>query len=302
MQSSGPAGRSHLMRRRLRELLQRNVPVVAPGVFDGLSARLGEKAGLQALHASGGAIARSMGYPDLGVVTLTEVVARLAEICEAGLPVVADADTGFGGIHNVARTVREFERIGVAALHIEDQTFPKRCGHMEGVGVVSLEEAQSRIRAAGAARNDPSLLIIARTDALSHEGLSGACRRMQSYLDAGADIAFIEGLDTPELIREAANLIQAPKLLNLTDARNGLPLPLEAMRRMGYAILIVPVDVQSAAIAAMNATFAALRESGHTRDVAHILATSETRDEAVETSAYFAREAKWASVSQAVRK
>lgn len=302
MQTPGTIGRSHLMRRRLQEMLQQSVPIGAPGIFDGLSARLGEKAGLQALHASGGAMARSMGYPDLGVVTLTEVVARLAEICEAGIPVIADADTGFGGVHNVERTVRDFERIGVAALHIEDQTFPKRCGLMDGVGVVPLDEARSRIVAATAARQDPNMLIIARTDALSHEGLSGACGRMRDYLEAGADIAFIEGLETPDLIREAASLIEGPKLLNLTRAREGLPLPLETLRSLGYVILIAPGDAQSAAIAAMNSTFAALRESGHTRDVAHLLTTSEIRDEAVETSAYFAREAEWTSASSEGRK
>jgi len=295
MQSSVPLDRASVRRRRFREMLQQNFPVVAPGIFDGLSARLGELAGMQALHASGGAIARSMGYPDLGVVTLTEVLGRLAEICETGVPVIADADTGFGGVHNVERTVREFERIGVAALHIEDQTFPKRCGLMQGVGVVPLEEAQSRIVAAVAGRNDPDMLIIARTDAVSHEGLSGACRRIRHYLDAGADIAFIEGLDTPELIREAASLIDGPKLLNLTKAREGLPLPLETLRSMGYVILIVPGDVQSAAIAAMNATFEALRNNGHTREVAHLLTTTEIRDEAVETSAYFARETQWSA-------
>lgn len=302
MHSPGPIDRSHRMRLRLKELIQQSIPVVAPGVFDGLSARLGEKAGLHALHASGGAIARAMGYPDLGVVTLTEVVARLAEICEADLPVVADADTGFGGVHNVERTVRDFERVGVAALHIEDQTFPKRCGLMDGVGVVPLEEARSRIIAAAAARNDPDMLIIARTDALSHEGLAGAYRRMRDYLDSGADIAFIEGLETPELIREAASLIAGPKLLNLTRAREGLPLPLEVLRQMGYVILIAPGDVQSAAISAMNATFSALRETGHTRDVDHLLTTSHIRDEAVETSAYFAREAEWTSAQPGPRK
>jgi len=250
---------------------------------------------LGALHASGGAIARSMGYPDLGVVTLTEVLGRLAEICDAGLPVIADANTGFGGVHNVERTVREFKRIGVAALHIEDQTFPKRCGLMQGVGVVPLNEARARIVAAVAGRSDPDMQIIARTDAVAHEGLSAACGRMQSYLDAGADIAFIERLETPDLIREAAALIRGPKLLNLTRAREGLPFSLKALRSMGYVILIAPGDAQSAAIAAMNAIFAALRDTGHTRDVAHLLTTSHIRDEAVDTSAYFGREAEWAS-------
>jgi 2-methylisocitrate lyase-like PEP mutase family enzyme len=268
---------------------------VAPGIFDGLSGRLAEKAGLQAVHASGGAIARAMGYPDLGVLTMTEVLGRLAEICETGLPVIADADTGFGGVHNVKRTVQEYERVGVAALHLEDQTFPKRCGLMEGVGVVPLHEARARITAAMAGRSDPDMLIIARTDAVSQEGLAGACERMRSYLEAGADIAFIEGLESADLICKAAEMIPGPKLLNLSKAREGLPMSLESLRAMGYVIVIVPGDVQSAAIAAMNATFAALRDTGHTRDVAHLLTTSHIRDEAVESSAYFAREAAWAA-------
>jgi 2-methylisocitrate lyase-like PEP mutase family enzyme len=294
MRSSKPTSRSTPARRRLRALLCQDVPVVAPGIFDGLSARLGGKAGLEVVHASGGAMARSMGYPDLGVVTLTEVLGRLTEICAAGPAVIADADTGFGGAHNVERTVREFERVGVAALHIEDQTFPKRCGLMQGVGVVSLNEASARIIAAVAGRSDPDMQIIARTDAVADEGLSRACERIQAYLDAGADIAFIEGLDTPDLIREAAALITGPKLLNLTRARDGLPFSLKTLRSMGYVILIAPGDAQSAATAAMNAIFAALRDTGHTRDVAHLLTTSQIRDDAVETSAYFARETDWA--------
>lgn len=282
-------------RRRLRELMDQPVPVVAPGVFDGLSARLAAKAGLAVLHASGGAIARSIGYPDLGIVTATEMLARIEEICEAGLPVIADADTGYGGLLNVARTIEIFERAGVAGLHIEDQTFPKRCGLMQGVQVVPYEEARARIVAAAAARRDPGMLIFARTDAVHAEGMEAACARIRGYLEAGADVAFIEGLDDVAAIREAARLVPGPKMINISKAREGLPLPLTELRALGYVVTIFPGDAQSAAIAGMNAVFETLRETGSTKDAAGKLTTSSIRDEAVGTTAAFAREAEWAN-------
>lgn len=281
-------------RRRLRELIDGPDPILAPGVFDGLSARLATKAGLLALHASGGAIARAIGYPDLGVVTCTEMLGRIEEICETGLPVIADADTGYGGLLNVARTVALYERAGVAALHIEDQTFPKRCGLMSGVQVVPYHEARARIVAAVAARRDPGMLVIARTDAVHAEGAEAAYRRMRGYLDAGADVAFIEGLDTADTVRAAARAVPGPKMINVSRAREGLPLPLGELRALGYVLVIYPGDAQSAAIAGMNAVFETIRESGSTRTVADRLVPAAVRDEAVDTSAAVAAEAAWA--------
>lgn len=289
------AGRGPSPGRALRAAMAAQGLLRAPGVFDGMSARLAAAAGLPALHASGGAIARAIGYPDMGLVTATEMIARIDEIASAGPPVIADADTGFGGLLNVARTVRAYEKAGVAALHIEDQTYPKRCGLMAGVGVVPLPEARARIVAAVDARSDPETVIIARTDALGAEGLEAACARMDAYLEAGADMAFIEGLETPVLIEAVARRVPGPKLINITQARRGLPMPLDALRDMGFAIAIYPGDVQSAAIAAMAQTLGAIAASGETTAVADRLADAALRDGIVGTAAMVEAEARWSA-------
>ena len=177
----------------LRALIGRDTVVVAPGVYDGMSARLVQRAGFAAVYATGGGIARSMGYPDLGLLGLTEVADRLAIIVEhAGVPVIADADTGYGNTLNVRRTIREFERAGVAALHLEDQTFPKRCGHLDDKTVVPAGEMVQKLRAARDAATDGDLVLIARTDAIAVEGLDAAIERALAYAAAGADVVFVE--------------------------------------------------------------------------------------------------------------
>jgi 2-methylisocitrate lyase-like PEP mutase family enzyme len=164
--------------RQLRELLRAGDVVVAPGVWDGLSARLVTRAGFPAAYATGGGIARSMGYPDLGLLSLSEIASRLANIVEhAGVPVIADADTGYGNALNAQRAVREFERAGVAGLHLEDQTFPKRCGHYDDKSVVPTAEMAQKLRAARDAMTDSDIVLIARTDALAVEGLDAAVER-----------------------------------------------------------------------------------------------------------------------------
>lgn len=188
--------------RRLRERLRAPGLLVAPGVFDGLSARIAELAGFEALYASGGAIARSAGVPDLGLLSLTEVLGRLREIVDAtGLPVIADADTGYGSALNVFRTVREFERMGVAALHLEDQVSPKRCGHYAGKQVIPADEMVGKLWAAHEARCDPDLVLIARTDARAVEGLEGAIRRGNLYAREGADLVFVEAPESEDEVR-----------------------------------------------------------------------------------------------------
>ena len=167
--------------------------VVAPGVYDGLSARLAARAGFAAVYATGGGIARSMGYPDLGLISMTEMVARIAGIVEhAGVPVIADADTGYGNALNARRAVRELERAGVAALHLEDQVFPKRCGHYDDKAVVPVAEMAQKLRAARDAATDPDLVLIARTDALAVEGLDAAIERGLALAREG-DIVVIAG-------------------------------------------------------------------------------------------------------------
>lgn len=274
------------------------MPVLAPGVWDGLSARLAVHAGATALHASGGAIARAAGQPDLGILGLAEMEARIGEIVEGsdGAPVIADADTGYGGLLNLAHAVRRYARLGVAALHIEDQPFPKRCGLLDGVTVVPEAEMLARLRAARAAASemDGGPLIIARTDAVKPEGLEAALRRMRAYIDAGADIAFVEGLDDEAAIRAAsAALPGVPQLLNASMSARGLPLPPATLAELGFAIVIYPGDAQLAAIAGMDAAFRAVLRDGDGRSVADRMAPAALRDGVVGTRALVEAEARW---------
>lgn len=279
---------------------QGGLPVLAPGVWDGLSARLAIHAGATALHASGGAIARAAGQPDLGILGLAEMEARIGEIVEGAgtAPVIADADTGYGGLLNLAHAVRRYARLGVAALHIEDQPFPKRCGLFEGVTVVPPAEMLARLRAARAvvAAMGGGPLIIARTDAVKAEGLDAALARMRAYMAEGADIAFMEGLeDAAQMRAAAAALPGVPQLLNASMSARGLPLPPAALRELGFAIVIYPGDGQRAAIAAMDAAFRAVLGAGDARSVADRLAPASLRDGVVGTAALADAEARWAA-------
>jgi 2-methylisocitrate lyase-like PEP mutase family enzyme len=286
---------------RLRRLIAAGaggLPVLAPGVWDGLSARLAAQAGATALHASGGAIARAAGLPDLGILGLAEMEARIGEIVEGagGAPVIADADTGYGGLLNLAHAVRRYARLGVAALHIEDQPFPKRCGLFDGVSVVPEAEMLARLRAACAtvAEMGGGPLIIARTDAVKPEGLDAALRRMRAYIAAGADIAFVEGLEDAAAMQTAgAALPGVPQLLNASMSAQGLPLPPARLAALGFAIVIYPGDAQRAAIAAMDAAFRAVLRDGDGRGVADRFAPSSLRDGVVGTRALIEAEARW---------
>ncbi|WP_368414573.1 oxaloacetate decarboxylase [Falsiroseomonas sp.] len=287
---------------RLRAMMAERagrMPLLAPGVWDGLSARLAIHAGAVALHASGGAIARAAGQPDLGILGLAEMEARIGEIVEGagGAPVIADADTGYGGLLNLAHAVRRYARLGVAALHIEDQPFPKRCGLFEGVAVVPEAEMLARLRAARAAAAEAGggPLLIARTDAVKPEGLEAALRRMRAYVAAGADIAFVEGLEDAEAMRAAsAGLPGVPQLLNASMSAHGLPLPPATLAGLGFAIVIYPGDAQRAAIAAMDAAFRAVLRDGDGRSVADRMAPAALRDGVVGTRELMAAEARWA--------
>jgi 2-methylisocitrate lyase-like PEP mutase family enzyme len=276
----------------------RGLPVLAPGVWDGLSARLAAQAGANALHASGGAIARAAGQPDLGIIGLAEMEARIGEIVEGagGAPVIADADTGYGGLLNLAHAVRRYARLGVAALHIEDQPFPKRCGLFDGVTVVPEAEMLARLRAARATvvEMGGGPLIIARTDAVKPEGLDAALRRMRAYVEAGADIAFVEGLEDAVAMQAAsAALPGVPQLLNASMSAQGLPLPPARLAELGFAIVIYPGDAQRAAIAAMDAAFRAVLRDGDGRSIADRMAPSALRDGVVGTQALIEAEARW---------
>ena len=271
----------------LRQLLEGHDVVVAPGVYDGLSARLARHAGFAAVYATGGGIARSMGYPDLGLLGLTEVAERLAGIVEhAGVPVIADADTGYGNALNVRRVVREFERAGVAALHLEDQTFPKRCGHLDDKSVVSVGEMVQKLRAARDAAGDPDLVLIARTDAIAVEGLEAAIERAHAYAGAGADVLFVEAPTSEAQIEAIARRLPTPKLLNMFEGGKTPLVPLVRLQALGYRIVIVPSDLQRAAIRAMQDVLAAIKRDGDSRAVADRMASFAERESIVGTADY----------------
>src|SRR3990167_849135 len=254
---------------QLRQLMQVGQIIVAPGVADGLSARLVEQAGFSCVYTSGGAIARSTGCPDIGLLSLTEVVERLTQITDVTtLPVIADADTGFGNVINVQRTVRAFERAGVAALHLEDQEFPKRCGHLDGKHVISSEEMQQKIRVARQSLHDDDFVLIARTDAIAVEGFNAAIERAHAYQEAGADVIFVEAPQNKEQIEKIAKSISGPKLINMFYGGKTPLVPLEELQQMGFVFVIIPSDLQRAAIHAMQQTLIAIKEDGDSHRLA----------------------------------
>jgi len=271
----------------LRAMLKDDGIVVAPGVYDGLSARLARDAGFAAVYATGGGIARSMGFPDLGLLSMREVTERVAGIVEhAGVPVIADADTGYGNALNVRRTVRELERAGVAALHLEDQVFPKRCGHYDGKGVVPAAEMVQKLRAARDAAQDADLVIIARTDAIAVEGLDAAIERAHAYAAAGADVLFVEAPTSEAQIEAIARSLPGAKLINMFEGGKTPLVPLARLQALGYRIVIVPSDLQRAAIRAMQEVLAVMRRDGNSRALAGRMATFDEREAVVRTREY----------------
>ncbi len=212
-----------------------------PGAYDCVLARLVERAGFPGVYMTGGGTSGGYGFPDYGLVTMTEMVQNASRI--AGIlkvPLIADADTGFGNELNVIRTVREFERVGVAGIHIEDQVFPKKCGHLAGKEVIALDDYIVKIRAAVEAKDDPDFLIIARTDCRSVLGFEEAVRRANAALDAGADMAFLEAPETLEEIMSVPKLVKGPCLLNVVRGGKSPDVDLKDVRQAGYKIAIVP--------------------------------------------------------------
>jgi 2,3-dimethylmalate lyase len=250
---------------RLRELLASGEPVLAPGVYDSLGARLVEEAGFDAVYMTGfGTAASKLGRPDVGLLTMSEMVANGGGIVRAsGLPVIADADTGYGNAINVIRTVQEYEQAGVAAIHIEDQVMPKVCGHMEDKQVVPVDEMVSKVRAAVAARASSDFVIIARTDAGAVEGLPAAIERARRYRDAGADVLFVEATTSEEEIElVASELSDVPLLFNWAEGGKTPPLSYDRIRDLGFAIVIFPLATVLTATAAMRQALAQIKQAG----------------------------------------
>lgn len=274
------------MSKPLNTLFEKSI-LTAPGVFDGLSAKLAEQAGFNAVYASGGAIARSTGIPDIGLLSLTEVIDRMHEIAAATtLPVIADGDTGFGNELNVMRTVQEFERAGVAAIHLEDQTFPKRCGHLEGKSLIDTKDMCIKIRAAIAARTSSDFLIIARTDAIAVEGFESAIERAKHYCEAGADMIFVEAPQSLEQIVRISQILPVPKLINMFYGGKTPLVPTNDLEAMGYKIVIIPSDLQRAAIKAMQLTLQAIAQDGNSASVANQLVSFQDREKIIDTQRY----------------
>lgn len=255
--------RDHNPRAALRALLREGTHPV-PGVFNAAVALLGERAGFLALYVSGAGTANGVaGVPDVGLLSLEEVVRHARYTAQAvSVPVFADADTGFGEPLNVMRTVREFEAAGLAGLHLEDQENPKRCGHLEGKRVVPPEDMVRKVHAAVRARTDPDFVLIARTDARAVEGLDGALRRAERYVEAGADVLFPEGLQTPEEFARFAAEIPVPLLANVTEFGKTPLLPLSEWERLGYRLVLFPMTAFRVAMRAVEEAFHELRDTG----------------------------------------
>jgi methylisocitrate lyase len=242
-------------------------PLPVPGVFNPLVARLAERLGFRAVYLSGAALSAAAGLPDVGLLTLTEFTEEAGRITQATtLPLLCDADTGFGEALNVERTVRLFESAGAAGIHLEDQHLPKRCGHLSGKSLVGPEVMAAKLRAAVAARRDPDFVIVARTDARSVTGFEDAVRRAKLYLEAGADAIFPEALESAEEFAAFARAVPAPLLANNTEFGRSPNLDQSALAAMGYKMILYPVTAFRAALAAARTTLAELLEKGHQRD------------------------------------
>ncbi|MDN5346929.1 MAG: methylisocitrate lyase [Clostridia bacterium] len=249
---------------RFRELLAQEGIIVLPGAFDAFSARLIQQKGFPAVYMSGsGTAAALLGLPDVGLITMTEMVFNARAIARAvEIPVICDADTGYGNALNVVRCVQEFEQAGVAGIQIEDQVFPKKCGHMEGKQVITKEEMVRKIKAALEARKDPNFVIIARTDARSVLGLGEAISRCQAYLEAGADIIFPEALQSREELALVAREVPGPLVANMTEGGKTPLLTAAELAAMGYKIALFPSATLRVAHKAMADFLKDLKETG----------------------------------------
>ncbi len=249
----------------LRRLIAHGEMVLAPGCYDALGARLVEEAGFQAVYMTGfGSAASLLGRPDVGLMTLSEMVDNARRIAQAvDLPVIADADTGYGNPINVIRTVHEYEAAGVAAIHLEDQVAPKKCGHMDGKQLIPAGEMAAKIAAAVAARNSSEFLIIARTDARAVEGLTGALERARAYRQAGADVLFVEAPQSTDEIRTiAAALAEMPLLFNYAEGGKTPPVTNQFLRDLGFRLVIFPISTLLVATVAIRSVLSEIRAKG----------------------------------------
>ena len=279
----------------LRKLMKNPGIISAPGVWDGFSAKLVEYMGFKAAYASGAMISHSiLGKPDVGLVTMTEMVTQLRNIANAiSIPVISDADTGYGNAVNVMRTVREFEQAGVAGIHLEDQELPKRCGHLSGKRIVPKEEMVGKIKAAVDARRDESFVIIARTDAKGVYGLEDAIDRGNAYAEAGADMLFIEALESVEELRKISSSFPDIPLLVVMGGKKSPALSNSQLEALGYKIAIYPGEMQRVAAKAILDIMKPFQEKGDSAVLQGKQLTFEEHFDLMGVKEYYAAEAKY---------
>jgi len=248
---------------KLRQMMATGNLVVAPGAFDGVTAKLVRQAGFSAVYMTGSGTAATIGYPDYGLVGLTEMASNAGRIVDAtDMPVIADADTGYGNELNVTRTVREYERLGVAAIHIEDQTSPKKCGHLENKSIIGRSEYLSKIAAAARARRTKDFVVIARTDSRAVAGFDEAIARANAALEAGADVAFVEAPETMEEVKAVPQLVRGPCLMNVVRGGKSPMVQMDDLQAMGYRIAIVPGMLMLQLLGACEAILAEFKRLG----------------------------------------
>jgi len=262
----------------LRALIGRP-PLVLPGCADALTARIAERAGFEAVYATGAGIANAqLGRPDVGLTTMTEVLDQVARIVDAvEVPVVADIDTGFGNAINARRAVRAFERAGVAGIQIEDQDFPKRCGHFDRTDVVPLDEFLGKLRAVLDARADPSLVVVARTDVLASEGVEAAVERANRFVEAGADVVFVEAPPDPETLAVLPARVPAPLVANMVEGGRTPLLSAAELAALGYAVVLFANTALRVAARAVRDALTELRRTGDARPLMDRMLSWEER-------------------------
>jgi 2-methylisocitrate lyase-like PEP mutase family enzyme len=248
----------------LKGLLAAPAIVRAPGAYDALSARLVERAGFPAVYMTGfGATAARLGQPDIGLLSQTEMTTHARDMVRAvGIPVIADADTGYGGPSNIERTVREYVQAGVAAIHLEDQVAPKRCGQMAGIRLIDARENERRLRCALRARGDDPLLVIGRTDALPAAGIDEAVSRALRWQDAGVDLVFVDGIKTAAQVEAVARRVPGPKVVSIVDGTDAVSLTAADLQAMGFALVFYAVTALFTAARAVEQALAALHRGG----------------------------------------
>ena len=280
---------------QLRKLIEQEGIIVSPGIYDCLSAKLAESAGFKMVGITGAGLASSLlGFPDVGITSMAEVLNQTRNIVKSvDIPVFADCDTGFGNPLNVFRTVQEFEDAGVAGLFIEDQTYPKRCGHFEGKQLISTDEMVKKIEAALDARKDPDLVIMARTDARAVYGLDAAIERAQAYANAGIDMIFIEAPRTVEELQTVAKAVDVPSMANMVEGGKTPIVSVHELEEMGFKFASFSGSAQKIALSAMQELFECLKTTGGLDGVLDRIASLSKRSELLDLPKFYEMEKKY---------